>query len=329
MSTKAPYIELSDGVKVPAIAYGIGSKWSRAKKATPDETSDLLVENIVKALKKGFVHLDMAETYNTYPEVKEAFNILEKDPNHNLNRDDLFIVDKYWTGLGSEYMPKTKSPKESLEKALDFLGLEYVDLYLIHSPFLEKEHHGLSTKEAWKEIEEIYKSGKAKSIGVSNFDVESLKELLSYAEIKPTLNQIEYNAYLQNQTPEIIKFCKDNGIVVSAYSPLAPLYNKSNDPEINSQPGPIDSIVEELSGKYAKTNTQILLRWVYQTGVLPVTTSQNEERMDQMLNIWDFELSQDEVALISKLGQQHFFRKTWEPFRKYDLELRLSQGLTV
>ena len=117
-------------------------------------------------------------------------------------------------------MKVTKDPIEGLETSLKRNNLEYVDLYLLHSPFISKEKNGFTLEEAWKQMEQLYKQGKAKNIGVSNFSVDDLQKLMATAEILPQVNQIEYNAFLLNQTPGIVRFCQDHKILVAAYSPL-------------------------------------------------------------------------------------------------------------
>ena len=129
----------------------------------------------------------------------------------NRPRDEIFITDKYSTQL-----KLSDDPIAGLNISLKTLGLDYVDLYLLHSPFIK---NGSTLEECWKQMEKLYKSGKAKNIGVSNFRVEDLEKILKIATIKPQINQIEFNAALQNQSPGIVKFCKENNIQLEAYTP--------------------------------------------------------------------------------------------------------------
>lgn len=199
------------------------------------------------------------------------------------------------------------SPAEGLDLALKKMGTDYVDLYLLHSPFVSKEVNGLSLEEAWKDMEQLYKSGKAKNIGVSNFAVEDLQRILKVAEVKPQVNQIEFSPFLQNQTPGIYKFCQEHDILLEAYSPLGPLQKKTA--QDDSQP--FFEYVKELSEKYIKSEAQIILRWVTKRGVLPVTTSSKPQRISDAQNLFSFDLTAEEVDKITELGLEH------EPLRLY------------
>lgn len=293
---------LSNELEVPYPAFGVGSKWSRAKKSTPDVTNPILVESVANALESGFCHLDLAETYNTYDEVSQAFSELEE--NSTFQRSNVFITDKFWTGISTtNWKPFTSGPRESLEKSLAKLKVDNVSLYLLHSPFVSLEDQGYDVVQLWKEMEEVYASGKAQAIGVSNFDVDTLEQIRAVAKVQPMCNQIEFNPYLQNQSPGIVDYCKRHGILLSAYSPLTPL-TKVKD-------GPIDECLVRLVEKYNKTPAQILLRWCLQRGIVPVTTSTNAIRIKEMADLNGFELDEKEVREIDTLGAQTFYRGSW------------------
>lgn len=295
--------QLSNGLNVPYPAFGVGSKWSRAKKATPDVTNPILVESIANALRSGFCHLDLAETYNTYDEVSQAFEKVEAES--TFQRSKVFVTDKFWTGIsGTQWKkPFTSGPKASLDKSLAKLGLKKVSLYLLHSPFVSIEDQGYDVKQLWREMEEIYSSGKAQAIGVSNFDVEALEQIRKVAKVQPMCNQIEFNPYLQNQSPGIVDYCKAADILVTAYSPLTPLTKVEN--------GPIDEFVAQLAEKYSKSAAKILLRWCVQRGVVPVTTSTNPARIKEMVSVDGFELDEEEMRELDALGGKTFYRGSW------------------
>lgn len=274
-------VELNNGNAVPAIAYGLGTKWYKR-----DQTSGKLDETLVKAVEDaidaGFTHIDNAEMYGTEEEFGEALK------NSKTPRDNLFITTKV-------NVTPDKDPISSLEDSLKKLRLDYVDLFLIHTPFFR------GVEEAWKKMETLHKEGKAKNIGVSNFGTEDLKKVLADAEVVPAVNQIEYHPYLQNQQPGIVKFCKDNNIQLEAYGPLVPI--------VHAPEGPLTPMLKSLAEKYSKTEAQILLRWVYQTGVVPITTSGKKARMTEYLGIFDFELDETDQNAISNAGDAYHYRQ--------------------
>lgn len=304
MSLQGKSFKLSNGNTIPAIGYGVGTKWF---KFGQNQIDDKVVEAVQLAIETGAPHIDGAEIYNTNKEIGQA---LAKS---GVKREDIFITDKYFAGDGS-YKARSEevNPYEALKADLKQFNIDYVDLYLIHAPFIKKETHGFDLVEAWQYLEKLVDDGFAKNIGVSNFTKEDLEVILnSKPKYKPAVNQIEYNAYLQNQTPGIVEFSKSNDILVSAYSPLGPLSK--------GKPGPIDEYVEKLASKYGKTESQILLRSVLQNGILPITTSSKKERIQASLEIFDFELTQDEVNEINKLGKQKTLRQYWtNEYSKYD-----------
>ncbi|CAI4316403.1 CPA_1a_G0007630.mRNA.1.CDS.1 [Saccharomyces cerevisiae] len=297
MSFHQQFFTLNNGNKIPAIAIiGTGTRWYKNEE-TDATFSNSLVEQIVYALKlPGIIHIDAAEIYRTYPEVGKALSLTEKP------RNEIFLTDKYSTQI-----KVSDSPVEGLDLALKKMGTDYVDLYLLHSPFVSKEANGFSLEEAWKDMEQLYKSGKAKNIGVSNFAVEDLQRILKVAEVKPQVNQIEFSPFLQNQTPGIYKFCQEHDILLEAYSPLGPLQKKTA--QDDSQP--FFEYVKELSEKYIKSEAQIILRWVTKRGVLPVTTSSKPQRISDAQNLFSFDLTAEEVDKITELGLEH------EPLRLY------------
>lgn len=309
MSFHQEFFTLNNGHKIPAVAVvGTGTRWYKNEE-TADNFSHELVEQLKYALTlPGVVHLDAAEVYRTYPEFSEALKQSSKP------RDEIFITDKYSTQL-----KVTKDPIDGLETSLKRNNLDYVDLYLLHSPFISKEKNGFTLEEAWKQMEQLYRDGKAKNIGVSNFAVDDLQKLMASAEIMPQVNQIEFNAFLLNQTPGIVRFCQDHNIVLEAYSPLSPLQKKS---EYNTE---FYAYINSLSEKYGKSEAQVLLRWVTKRGILPVTTSSKQERINDAQNLFTFDLSKDEVDKITELGSKNKAQRLYwnEEYDKFNAEAQV------
>ncbi|QLL33967.1 hypothetical protein HG536_0F02920 [Torulaspora globosa] len=308
MATNQQFVTLNNGNKIPAVGIiGTGTAWFK-KQGQEEVISPELIEQIKYALSlPGVIHIDAAECYNTYVEVGKA---LEQS---NRPRDQIFITDKF-----SPQANDGRTVSESFERGLARMGVDYVDLYLIHCPFISRQ--GYSLEDAWSELEALYESGKAKNIGVSNFRVSDLQRILKSGKVKPQVNQIEFHAFLQNQTPGIFQFCQQQQIQLEAYSPLAPLQRKSD--ELKTAAGaPFYHYLEQLASKYNKSEALILLRWVTKRHVIPVTTSSKPARVkDAQENLFTFDLTDQEVDQITSLGLLHKpLRLYWnEVYADYD-----------
>ncbi|KAM3160359.1 hypothetical protein ACU8KH_04487 [Lachancea thermotolerans] len=306
MVADIPTVELKgSGDKLPVIGFGSGTKWriAKAEGEKKDQFIQELADQVSNAIKAGFNHIDAAEAYKTHPEVGAGI------ANSGVPREKLWVTDKYtpwsWTWR------KGKGPLESLELSLGKMQMQYVDLYLVHVPFINPETAGIDLKEAWRQMEEIYDRGWAKNIGVSNFDVESLEYIRTIGKYQPVVNQIEFSAYMQQQSPGIISYCKKHGIAIEGYSPLVPL--------TKGKPGPLDDILPLMAKKYGKSELQILLRWVVQNGVIAITTSAQLKRIDESLDIFDFELSSEDFTSITEVGKTKIFRNFMtDLYGKYD-----------
>ncbi|KAL6940430.1 hypothetical protein ACO0QE_004330 [Hanseniaspora vineae] len=300
---------LSNGSKIPAIGVGCGSKWFK-EEDTEDTFREPLVEQLVYTLSlPGIVHIDGAECYKTYPEIAKAYAKIQSCAETKKPRSDIWFTDKYSTP--TKY---SENPVEAIDKQLGKTGLEYVDLYLLHSPFIDKEKYGFDIVGAWKYMETLYKQGKAKNIGVSNFNVEDLSKILESCEVKPVVNQIEFSPFLLNQSPGIYDFCIENGILIEAYSTLR-LFLIDHDKE-----DPFYLYVDELSSKYGKSASQVVLRWAEHKGVLPITTSSNPSRIAEAHYLYadGFALAPEEVEQITLLGSKHEpLRQSWSRFEAY------------
>ncbi len=190
--------------------------------------------------------------------------------------------------------------KEAFELSLKKLQLDYVDQYLIHAPFFANSPEDLQKK--WADLEAIHASGKAKTIGVSNFLQSDLEAILKTAKIVPAINQIEYHPYLQHGN--LINFQREHNIATSAYAPLTAV--------VKAKPGPVDGTYDRLARKYEVTPGEIALRWVIDQGIVALTTSGSEQRLKGYKKVAEFKLTPEEVEEISKLGKQKNFRGFWK-----------------
>lgn len=266
------FLTLNSKTKIPTIGFGT---WQivpnvRAKRATAE------------ALAAGYRLIDTARIYGNEKGVGRAIN------ESAVPRAEIFLTTKLWN-FSQGYEKTLKAFDGSLAR----LGADYVDLYLMHWPVAGKRI------ESWKAMEEIYKSGKARAIGVSNFTVEHLEELISATSIIPAVNQVEFHPFLYEKQRDLLKYCSQRGIVVEAYSPLA--HGKKTDAKV--LPG--------LAAKYEKSVPQIILRWCLQHGTVPIPKSTNPEHIISNLNIFDFSLSAKDMKLIDLLSDGT--RTCWNP----------------
>jgi len=254
--------KMNNGIEIPLLGLGTYSITSRKE-----------VENAVNsALEAGYRLIDSASAY--YNE-KEIGRVIKKN---SVPRKDVFITTKL-DNWDHGYDKALRAFDESLKK----LDMEYVDLYLIHWPISGKR------KESWKALEKIYKDGRAKSIGVSNYTVLHLKELFDYAEIIPAVNQVELNPFVYPE--DILEICRENNIIVEAYTPLARA-KKFKHP-----------VIQEMIKKYGHTPAQILLRWCLQHGAVVIPKSSNRERIFENAGIFDFEIAENDIGKMNKLDE--------------------------
>lgn len=195
---------------------------------------------------------------------------------------------------------KVQNTQEAFELSLKKLQLNYVDQYLIHAPFFAQTPEDLQKK--WADMEAIHASGKAKTIGVSNFLQKDLEAILATAKVVPAINQIEYHPYLQHGN--LVEFHKKHGIATSAYAPLTAA--------VKAAPGPLDETYANLASKYGVTAGEIALRWVIDQGIVALTTSASEQRLKQYLKVTSFKLTPKEVEEIGTVGLKKNFRGFWQ-----------------
>lgn len=259
---------LANGIKIPVIGFGT---WQ-----TPD--GDVAYQSVLDALKAGYRHIDTAAAYGNEASVGRAI----KDS--GIPREELFVTSKLWNDSHSY-----EAAKIALDKSLDLLGLDYLDLYLIHwpNPLINRRDWDKANAEAWRYMEDAYTEGKIRAIGVSNFQIEHLEALLKTATIRPTVNQLFINPSDLEQ--DVVDYNKAHDILTEAYSPLG-TGSLLAVPQIN-----------DIAAKYDKSAAQVLVRWSLQHGFLPLPKSTHAERINQNAAVFDFELTDAEIATLDQL----------------------------
>ncbi|KXZ17610.1 aldo/keto reductase [Bacillus nakamurai] len=255
-------VKLHNGVEMPWFGLGV------YKVENGSEAAD----SVKAAIKNGYRSIDTAAIYKNEEGVGEGIKA------SGVARDELFITSKVWNE--DQGYEKTL---DAFEKSLERLGLDYLDLYLIHWPGKDKY------KDTWRALEKLYKDGKIRAIGVSNFQVHHLEELMKDAEIKPMVNQIEFHPRLTQK--EVRDFCKAQGIQVEAWSPLMQGQLLDND------------VLSQIAEKHNKSVAQVILRWDLQNEVVTIPKSIKEHRIIENADIFDFELSQEEIEKINALNK--------------------------
>ncbi|KAJ3988090.1 Aldo/keto reductase [Lentinula detonsa] len=259
---------LNDGNKIPPIAYGTGSKMKFHD----------ITQYIEQAIEVGFSHIDTAVFYQTEKYVGRAIK------ESGLARSELFVTTKYFQGVSVE---------KSVRKSLTNLGLQYLDLYLIHQPRVI-----LNLVKTWNEFEKVQQDGLAKSIGVSNLvKVEQLEHLIKVSKVRPAVNQILLHPYNYHEMKPILDACAKYDIVVEAYSSLSP---------ITTYPGgPVDSPLKAAAQRIGATPTQVIFMWVRAKGAVIITTSTTKAHMEEYLAIANLPaLTEEEVASIDAAGAE-------------------------
>ncbi|KAL6970084.1 D-galacturonate reductase [Sarracenia purpurea var. burkii] len=285
---------VGSGHRMPVIGMGTSSY--------PPADLETAKAAILEAIRAGYRHFDTAFAYRSEQPLGEA---IAEALRLGLvkSRDELFITTKLWASFADrdQVVP-------AIKLSLKNLGLEYVDLYLIHWPIRLTEHISktpvpaelvvpLDIKSVWESMEECQNLGLTKAIGVSNFSCKKLQEMLSFAKIPPAVNQVEMNPLWQQK--QLREFCKAKGIHITAYSPLGANGTKWGDNRVVES-----DVLLEIAKARGKTTAQVSLRWVYEQGVSLVTKSFNKQRMRENLEIFDWSLTEEESNKISQLPQR-------------------------
>ena len=240
-----------------------------------------VTQNSVKfALKLGYRHVDTARIYGNEADVGEAVR------ESGILREDLFVTTKLWNS-DQGYDSTLRAYEASLKR----LGLDYVDLYLVHFPVPDVR------KESWRAMETLFKKGRCRAIGVSNFTIRHLEELTEESDVIPSVNQVEFHPFLYQK--ELLDYCQGKRIQVEAYSPLA-RGERFKQPRILS-----------LAKKYSKTPAQLMIRWGIQHGVVVIPKSTREERIRENSQVFDFDISDDDMMSLDSLNED--LRLNWDP----------------
>ncbi|KAK6635423.1 hypothetical protein RUM44_000674 [Polyplax serrata] len=289
-----PNLKMSDGHSIPV--FGLGT-WQADRG---------VVGNAVRlAVDLGYRHFDCALVYGNEKEMGQALR--EKIRDGVVKREDLFITTKLWNTYH-----KPELVVAGCKKSLENLGLDYVDLYLMHWPFAFQENEQFMPRgpdgnvlfadydyvDTWKQMEKCVELGLTKSIGLSNFNSVQVDRVVKAATIQPVMNQVECHPYLNQK--KLTQFCKERGILITAYSPLGSGARSSAKPE-----DPVllkDKQIGEIAQKMGKTPAQIILRYLVQSNVIPIPKSTNPGRLKENISIFDFKLCNDDMKTIDDLN---------------------------
>jgi len=263
-------VKLNNDVRMPILGLGV-------YQSPPGRVT----RNAVNfALRVGYRHVDTARIYGNEADVGEAVR------ESGVPRGDLFVTTKLWNSdQGYD------STLRAFEGSLKRLGLDYLDLYLVHFPVPDLR------KETWSAMETLLKKGRCRAIGVSNFTIRHLEELIEESHVIPSVNQVEFHPFLYQK--ELLKYCQRKGIQVEAYSPLA-RGERLKHPRIIS-----------LATRYSKTPAQLMIRWGIQHGLVVIPKSTREERIRENSHVFDFDISDDDMRSLDSLNED--LRLNWDP----------------
>lgn len=285
-------ITLNDGHRIPQLGLGV---WQTRAGKTCEAA-------VLAALEAGYRHIDTAAAYDNEESVGSAIRA------SGIRREDIFVTTKLWNGDHGD-------PERALDASLRKLKTDYVDLYLIHFPVPER-------RKSWPALEALQRQGKARSIGVSNYTIRHLTELLAEAGTVPAVNQVEFHPYLYQR--DLLEFCVGKGIVIEAYSPLTH-GKRLDDPRLVAiarryskagvQPASRWSklpLMHEVSRRFGiKSTAQILIRWALQHRLVVIPKSARRGRILEDADVFDFEISQEDMQLLDRLDEN--LRTCWDP----------------
>lgn len=260
---------LNNGVQIPAVGFG-------TYKAADGKSADI----IKKAIGSGYRYFDTASFYGTEPYLAEAIR------QSGLPRKEFFIASKLWkTEMGYE------NAKDAFQRTLENLDTDYLDLYLIHWPLPEPGYENWKEldRETWRALEELYVEGKTRAIGLSNFLPHHIENILAGCTVRPAVDQIEYHPGYSQEAA--VQYCKENGILVQAWSPIGRSRVLEN------------PLVCELAAKYRVSPAQICLKFAVQRGVVPLPKSSSPERMEQNMDLFSFEMDQEDIWRLATMPQ--------------------------
>lgn len=307
LSAESPCYTLNSGHKMPVVAYG-------TFRSEPGEVGPA----VLAALNAGYRHFDLAHVYGNEKEIgaalKQAFD------EGIVKREDLFLTGKLWNSdHDREIVP------QACDHSLNNLQIEYFDLYLIHFPICWK-HTGLSTPswgkselgdtpliDTWRAMEKLVETGKCRSIGVSNYPMMLMHDLVTQAEIQPACNQIEVHAYYTRES--LVNYCLARDICVTAHTPLG---GGQANAGAWSTPSPLkDSVVNEIASAHGKSPAQVLLRFLLQNGVVVLPKSVKAHRMAENIDLFNFELTDTDMASIHKRDKYVSYKTNPNPLASF------------
>jgi 2,5-diketo-D-gluconate reductase A len=286
-------LQLTDDVEIPYLGFG-----------TYLIADDEAAAAVSEAIRAGYRHIDTAEGY--YNESGVGAGIKRALESEGLARSDLFVTTKLWPGnpAWGEPAKTTESTIASLEKSLERLALDYVDLYLIHAPF-EREQR----KAQWRGLVELRRRGKARAIGVSNFSVKHIEELRAAGLPMPTVDQIELHPW--SQKPELVRYLKDNAISPIAYSSLVPLstwrtgagQESAKTEKMRAEGERASAPFKLMAEKYGVSEAQVLLRWAIQKGYPVIPKSANPDRIRKNADLFSFAIDEEDMTAIGTMDR--------------------------
>ena len=263
------YVTLNNGLKMPMLGFGVFQV----------KEGQEAVNSVKVALESGYRHIDTATIYGNEQSVGKAIK------ESGILREEIFITTKIWNEV-----QRTGDPEQAFTQSLKDLGTDYIDLYLIHWPVKGKY------VDTWLALEKIYKSGRAKSIGISNFHEHHIADIKKVWSVVPVMNQIELHPRL-TQKP-LIECCRKHDIIPESWSPLG----GSGDSEVRDNLLEND-VIKSIGAKYGKSPAQVILRWNIDLGIVTIPQSVTPSRIRDNINIFDFALTPDEIASIDALNQ--------------------------
>jgi 2,5-diketo-D-gluconate reductase A len=291
-SPATPVITIADGVHLPAVGFG-----------TYLVSDEAVSDAVTAALEAGYRHVDTAEAYQNEAGVGRA---VQAAMDAGLSRDELFVTTKLFPGNPAWGMPAKnfETTIASLDASLERLGLDQVDLYLIHAPLTPEERVG-----QWRALVELREQGKTRAIGVSNFSQAHIEELLAAGLPRPDANQIELHPWSQKQ--QLVDYLRTTGIAPIAYSSLVPLstwraaegHDSAKTDEMQAASDAADSPFAAMVRKYGVTEAQVLLRWGVQQGYAVLPKSTNPERIRQNADLFSFALDEEDMTAIAGMDR--------------------------
>ena len=263
-------VTLNNGIEMPV--FGLGTYRSGSRKKTMDI--------VAHALEIGYRHIDTARFYGNESDIGEA---IEKS---GIPREDIFVTTKLWNSDHG-----FNRALEAFEESLEDLGLDYVDLYLIHWPVQNLRN------ESWRALEKLQVEGKCRAIGVSNYTIGHLKELFDISSVMPAVNQVEFSPFLYQK--DLLEFCRSHSIQFESYSPLTKGH-MLDDPQLF-----------EIGKKYSKSPAQVLIRWTLQKEVIVIPKSSRKDRIRENADVFDFKISPEDMDRLDAFHKN--LRVSWDP----------------